>query len=70
MTKILLNSRGSAVEVIFFHTIIFQKSAVTPSKIRSVMNFNAKALKRFPEKYFRGYRGFGFHWLNYFLSKF
>ena len=28
--------------------------------IRSVINFYAKALKRFPEKYFRGYYGFAF----------
>ena len=70
MTKILLNSRGFVIEVTIFHTIIFPKSVVTPSKIRSVINFYEKALKRFPEKYFCGYRGFGFHRLNYFLSKF
>ena len=32
--------------------------------------FYAKALKRFPEKRFRVYRGFSFHWSNYILSKF
>ena len=69
-TKIILNSRGFVIEVTFFHKIIFPKSVVTPSKIRSVINFYAKALKRFPEKHSRGYRGFGFHRLNYFLSKF
>ena len=70
MTKILLNSGGFITEVTFFHTIIFPKSVVTLSKIRSAISFYAKALKRFPEKYFRGYREFSFHWLNYFLSKF
>ena len=33
--------------------IVFPKSVVTPSKIRTVNNFYAKALKRFPEKCFR-----------------
>ena len=35
---------------------------MTPSKIHTVINFYAKTLKRFPEKYFRGYCGFGFHY--------
>ena len=43
--------------------IVFPKSVVTPSKIRTVTNFYDKLLKRFPEKCFRVYRGFGFHWL-------
>ena len=43
---------------------------VASSEIPTVVNFYAKALKRFPEKYFRGYCGFGFHWSNYILSKF
>ena len=43
--------------------IVFPKSVVTPSKIRTVTNFYDKVLKRFPEKCFRVYRGFGFHWL-------
>ena len=30
--------------------IVFPKSVVTPSKIRTVINFYAKSLKRFPEK--------------------
>ena len=70
MTKILLNSRGFVIEVTFFHTNIFLKSVVTPSKILSVINFYIKALKRFAEQYFRGYRGFGFYCLNCFLSIF
>ena len=70
MTKVLLNSRGFVIELTFFHVIIFLKSILTPSKIRGVTSFYAKALKRFPEKYFSGFRGFGSHWLSYFLSKF
>ena len=50
--------------------IAFPKSAVTPSKIYTVINYCAKALKHFHEKYFRGYCGFGFHCSNYTLSKF
>ena len=50
--------------------IAFPKSVVTPSKIGTVINFYEKALKRFPEKHFHGYDGFGFHWSNYILSKF
>ena len=65
MGKILPNSRGFTIEVTFFHTIIFPKSVVMPSKI-AVLSVS----KRFPEKHLRGYRGFGFHWLSYFLSKF
>ena len=56
MTKILLNSRGFVIEVTFFHRIIFLKSVVTPCKILSVINFYIKALKRFAEQHFRGYR--------------
>ena len=40
--------------------IVFLKSVVTPSKMRTVINFYAKTFKGFPEKYFRGYCGFGF----------
>ena len=46
------------------------KYVVTSSKIRTVINFYAKPLKRFPEKYFRGYCRYGFRWSNYILSKF
>ena len=93
MTKILLNSRGYVVEVIFYlmllfsyrgknfprrkmakfwlgeenfprrkillhkifpdKVIVFLKSVVKPSKIRTVINFYVTALKRFPEKVFR-----------------
>ena len=60
MKKILPNFRGFAIEVTFFHAIIFQKCC------DSVKNTQCY---RFPEKYFHGYRGFGFHWLSYFLSK-
>ena len=42
--------------------IVFPKSVVTPSKIRTVINFYAKSLKRFPEKLFGVYRGFSFYW--------
>ena len=91
MTKILLNSGGFVIEVIFFHilpfsyrgknfrrrkmtfwlgeenfpdkkfwrtkfspdkVIVFPKSVVTPSKIRTAINFCAKALKRFRESVF------------------
>ena len=92
MTKILLNSRGFVIEVIFFlilpfscqgknfcrrkmtkfwlgeeifprqkilaneifpdKVIVFPKSVVTPSKIRTAINFCAKALKRFRESVF------------------
>ena len=69
MTKILLNSRGFVIEVTFFHTIIYPKCC-DATKNTQVINFYAKALACFPEKYFRGCRGFGFHRLNYFLSKF
>ena len=93
MTKILLNSRGYVVEVIFYlmlhfsyrgknfprrkmakfwlgeenfprrkillhkifpdKVIVFLKSVVKPSKIRTVIDFYVTALKRFPEKVFR-----------------
>ena len=42
----------------FFHVIVFMKSVATSSKIRTVINFYAKA-KCFPEKYFRRYLGIG-----------
>ena len=45
--------------------IVFPKSVMTPSKIRTVINFYAKALKRFPGRCFRVSRGFSFHWSNY-----
>ena len=67
MTKILLNSRHFLIEDSFFHIIVFPKSVATPSHIRSVINFYTNALKRSPEKYFRGYCGFGFQWSNYTL---
>ena len=51
MKKTLPNSRGFAIEVTFFHTIIFPKSVVTLSVL--------SVSKHFPEKYFRRYRGFG-----------
>ena len=54
----------------FFHIIVSMKSVVTSSKIRTVINFYAKAIMRFSEKGFRGYCGFGFHSSNYILSKF
>ena len=47
MTKILLNSQGFVIEATFFQIVTSPKSVVTPSKIRSVINFYAKALKRF-----------------------
>ena len=50
--------------------LFFPKSDVTPSKTRTVINFYTKALKPFLEKHFRVYRGLGFHWSNYILSKF
>ena len=46
------------------------KSVVTSSKMRTVINFYAKTIKGFPEKYFHGYWGFGFDWSYYILSKF
>ena len=46
------------------------KSVVTSPKIRTVINFYAKAIKRFSEKHFCGYCWFGFHWSNYILLKF
>ena len=70
MTKIRLNSRDFVTEVTFFHIIPFPKSVVSPSKILRVINFYAKTLKRFPEKYFRSYRGSDFHRSNCVLSKF
>ena len=68
VTKVLLNSQSFVIEVTFFHTIIFPKSVLTPSKIRTAISFYAKALKRFSEKFFSGFRGFRFHWLT-FLSR-
>ena len=56
-------------EIFSDKVIVFPKSVVTLSKIRSVINFYAKALKRFPEKRFCVYRGFSFHWSDYILSK-
>ena len=52
--------------------LVFFKSSHSKEffNIRSVISFYAKALKRFPKKYFRGYCEFGFHWSNYILSKF
>ena len=64
MSKNSTNSRDFVIEVTFFNIIVFLKSVVTPLKIRT------KTLKCFPEKYFRRYCGFGFHWANYILSKF
>ena len=46
------------------------KPVVTSSKIRTVINFYAKAIKRFPKRNFHGYCRFGYHWPNYILSKF
>ena len=54
----------------FYHIIAYMKSVVASSKIRTVINFYAKTIKRFPEKYCHGYCGFGFHCSNYILSKF
>ena len=68
MTKILINSRGAVAEVTFFQKTDFPESIVMPSKIRSIVNFYAKALQRFPEKYLWEYCGFGFHWSNFILS--
>ena len=50
--------------------IVFPKSAVTPSKILTVINFYGKVFKRLPEKHFHVHRGFSFHWSNYILSTF
>ena len=47
-------------EIFSDKVIVFPKSAVTPSKMRTGINFFAKALKGFPEKYFCRYRGFAF----------
>ena len=68
--KILLNSRDFVIELTFVHIIAFMKSVVTPSKIRTVISFSAKALKCPTEKCFRRYCGFGFHRSNYILSNF
>ena len=54
----------------FFHIIVSMKSVVTSSKIRTVINFYAKAIKRFPKRNFHVYWRFGYHWPNYILSKF
>ena len=54
MTKNFFNFRS------FFHIIVFMKSVATSSKIRTVISFHAKALKRFPEKNLRGYCGLAF----------
>ena len=75
MTKIFPDKKVCATKVLpdeIFpdKVIVFPKSVVTPSKIGTVINIYAKALRPFPEKYFRGYRGFGFYWSNYILSKF
>ena len=59
--KILLNSGGLVIEVTFFLVTVFLKSVVKPLKIRAVINFYAKTLKRFPEKYFCGFYGLGFY---------
>ena len=50
--KILLNLQDFIIEVTFIHIIIFLKSFMTPSKIRTVISFYAKALKCFPENIF------------------
>ena len=50
--------------------IAFPKSAVTASKIRTVINFYGKIFKRLSEKRFHVYRGFSLHWSNYILSTF
>ena len=42
--------------------IVFPNSVVTASKIRTVINFYVKALKRFPQNRFGVYRGFSCHW--------
>ena len=39
MQKFLLNSQSFVNEVTFFHTIIFPKSVLTPSKIRTAISF-------------------------------
>ena len=57
-------------EIFSDKVILFPESVATPSKIYTVINFYAKAFKRFPEKLFRVYRGFGFHCSNYVPSKF
>ena len=49
-------------KILIDKVIVFPKSVVTPSKIRTVINFYAKSLKRFPEKLFGVNRGFSFHW--------
>ena len=50
--------------------IAFPKSAVTASKILTVINFYGKIFKRLSEKRFHVYRGFSLHWSNYILSTF
>ena len=47
-TKVLLDDK----------VIVFPESVVTASNVRTVINFYAKILKCFPEKYFRIYSGF------------
>ena len=61
MTKILLNSGGFVIKVIFFHITVFLKSFVTSPQIRTVIKFYAKTLKHFPEKYSRRFFEFGFY---------
>ena len=51
-TKLLLHLRDFAIEVTFFHINAFLKPVVTLSKITSVIDFSAKALRRFPENIF------------------
>ena len=53
-----------------FSNICFSEIVVTPSKMVTDVSFYANVLKRFNGKYFRGYRGFGFHLSNYSLSEF
>ena len=42
--------------------IVFPNSVVTASKIRTVINFYVKTLKRFPQNRFGVCRGFSCHW--------
>ena len=53
------------VSKIFPEKVIVSPKSVVTSKMRTVINFYAKALKHFPEKRFRVYRGFSFHWSNF-----
>ena len=53
-----------------FSNICFSEIVVTPSKMLTDVSFYTNVLKRFTGKYFRGYRGFGFHLSNYSLSEF